>query len=85
MDVALAAVAGVVTQGFAMMFFNSAARRLASETMARLSLLGPAITVMTGFLFYSQRPSWIQIVALLAILAVSQVQLSPADERTRSL
>jgi drug/metabolite transporter (DMT)-like permease len=76
-DVILAAAAGVITQGFAMMFFNSAARRLASETMARLSLIGPAITVGTGFLFYSQRPSWIQILALLVILAVSQVQLSP--------
>jgi drug/metabolite transporter (DMT)-like permease len=70
-ETAVAAIAGIVTQGFAMMLFNSAARRLDSETMARLSLLGPALTVATGAFFYSERPSAVQIFALLTILVVS--------------
>lgn len=88
-EIVLAVIAGIVTQGFAMMFFNSAARRLTSETMARLSLLGPALTVMTGIVFYAERPGFAQMAAMLVIFGVSVVPVSmdevaatPSDEHS---
>jgi hypothetical protein len=59
-----------------MMFFNSAAQQLSSDTMARLSLLGPGLTVATGALLYSEWPSAIQVAALATILVVSLVPIS---------
>lgn len=73
LEVAGAVVAGILTQGVAMLLFNSAARRLTSEAMARLSLLGPPFTVVTGALFYAEQPTMIQVLALGTILAVSYV------------
>jgi drug/metabolite transporter (DMT)-like permease len=75
-ELGLAAIAGALTQGVAMMFFNSAAQQLSSDTMARLSLLGPGLTVATGALLYSEWPSAIQVVALATILVVSLVPIS---------
>jgi drug/metabolite transporter (DMT)-like permease len=73
LEIAGAALAGVITQGLAMLLFNSAARQLSSEAMARLSLLGPMFTVALGALLYAERPTVIQLAALCTIMAVSYV------------
>lgn len=73
LEIAGAALAGAITQGLAMLLFNSAARQLSSESMARLSLLGPMFTVAIGVLLYAERPTAIQLIALGTIMAVSYV------------
>ena len=73
LEIAGAALAGVITQGLAMLLFNSAARQLSSEAMARLSLLGPMFTVALGTLLYAEWPTAIQLAALCTIMAVSYV------------
>ncbi|HWK73078.1 MAG TPA: DMT family transporter, partial [Povalibacter sp.] len=79
-EIAGAALAGVITQGLAMLLFNSAARRLSSEAMARLSLLGPMFTVIIGALLYAEHPTTLQLVALGTIMAVSYVARPDASE-----
>jgi drug/metabolite transporter (DMT)-like permease len=73
LEIAGAVLAGVLTQGVAMLWFNSAARSLNSEAMARLSLLGPPFTVVIGALLYAEQPTMIQLLALATILVVSYV------------
>lgn len=80
LEIAGAALAGAITQGLAMLLFNSAARRLTSEAMARLSLLGPMFTVAIGALLYAERPTAMQLVALGTIMAVSYVARPDASE-----
>lgn len=80
LEITGAALAGAITQGLAMLLFNSAARRLTSEAMARLSLLGPMFTVAIGALLYAERPTAMQLVALGTIMVVSYVARPDASE-----
>lgn len=70
-DIISAIFAGIMTQGGAMLLFNSASRQLNSDIMARLSLLGPVITIILGIVFYYETPNIIQVMGIAVILATS--------------
>ncbi len=73
--------AGAATQGAAMLLFNSAARALDSQTIARMSFLEVAFVAMLGAVLYNERLGAEQWACIALIVAMSIAAKSSFDKR----
>ncbi len=72
-------VAGLLTQGLAMILFNSAIRYLDSQTVSRMAFLEVVFTILLGALIYNETVSPMQISSIAVIVVV--VYLSQRESR----
>lgn len=63
-------VAGLLTQGLAMIMFNSAIRYVDSQTVSRMAFSEVAMTILLGSAIYNEKISHIQIIAIVSIIFV---------------
>jgi drug/metabolite transporter (DMT)-like permease len=78
----LAFMAGLLTMGLASLLFNSAARSIDADIIARMAFTEIAWVTLLGFLIYQERPTFAQLAAVSAIFGMSY--LAQRDGRRRA-